>query len=166
MRCGLLKGGISTRKRRTYPKANIIVDCDSHIILGLVPGRGPTSDSPVLSAAMDTIPGNVRMARLLGDAGYDSEDNHRLLREQHGIKSLIALNLRPGQNIKGKYRRLMQRVFTAGSRHYKRRYQIETVISMIKRLFGCAVAARKTFYQNCEIFLKAFTLNLSLTANL
>lgn len=84
----------------------------------------------------------VRIEWLAGDAGYDSESNHRLCRDEHGIRSLIP----PGQGqpttkpATGRYRRLMQTRFDKA--RYGQRWQVETVVSMIKRRLGSATTGR------------------------
>ena len=69
---------------RRFPKAGILCDCRSHLILAVVPGRGPRSDMRHFRAALDQALRRVRIATLIADAGYDSEELHAYAREQRG----------------------------------------------------------------------------------
>ena len=106
----------------------------------------------------------------LADAGYDSEDNHRLTREELGIRSLIPASCgRPGANgPAGHYRRLMRRRFEGGpdKRYYGQRWQVETVNSMVKRNLGSACRARTPTGRKKDMLLRAVTHNLMIVANL
>ena len=75
---------------------------------------------------------------LLADAGYDSEANHRLVRETFHIRTTIppkhgrpTLTLKP---LTGKYHERMRTHFDR--RTYGQRWQVETIVSMIKRNQG------------------------------
>ena len=98
---------------------------------------------------------------LLADAGYDSEANHQYARDVYQIKTTILPKAgRPtGKLPKTKYRREMKTDFddeTCG-----RRWQVETVFSMIKRTFGDTIRARTYWSQNRERMLLAITHNLA-----
>src|SRR3712207_9565155 len=56
---------------------------------------GPTQDSPDFAPAMRQAVALVALDAALADAGYDAEHNHRLCREELGLRrSVIALNPR------------------------------------------------------------------------
>ena len=81
---------------------------------------------------------HVRIEWLTADAGYDSESNHRHCRQQQGIRSLIPpKHGRPTDKpAKGRYRRRMQTHFD--HQRYGQRWQVENVVSMLKRRLGSA----------------------------
>lgn len=164
-RSGLLKGGFTESKRRRYPKLNLITDCATHLILGVLPGRGPTPDFHLFEPSLATVPKSVKIDCILADAGYDSESNHRHAREKLGMGTLIPPRhhtYRAGPRTY--YRRMMTRLFARTLKNYRRRWQVETVMSMLKRCFGAALTARKEDMQNAELYLKALLLNLSILA--
>lgn len=114
---------------------------------------------------------NLDVDRLLADAGYDSEPNHRTAREGLGIRStVIPLNRRGRRRTtgrrrrlpKGKYRRQMATRFHR--RKYGQRWQAESVISRIKRRLGPALRGRSDEARQRESDLKVFTHNLMILA--
>lgn len=146
-----------------FPKLNLIGDCQTHLILACHPSRGPTPDGPDLPTLIDRLPAELTIEQLIADAGYDGEHHHRLLREDHGIRSLIPPTIgRPtNKPPTGKYRRLMQRLFRHADRtNYGQRWQSETIFSMIKRNLGCAIHARSYWPQCRELLLLAITHNV------
>jgi hypothetical protein len=146
-----------------FPKLNILGDCDTHLILACHPSRGPTPDGPDLPTLIDRLPRDFAVEQLLADAGYDGEHHHRMLREDHGIRSLIPPKIgRPtSKPPSGYYRRLMKRIFKQPQRtNYGQRWQCETIISMIKRNLSHAVSARSYWSQCRELMLLAITHNV------
>jgi hypothetical protein len=150
-------------QRTTYqrfPKAGILCDCRSHLILAVVPGRGPGPDIHHFRAALDQALSRVQIAALAGDAGYDAEHTHRFAREIRGVRSLIPAKIgrQTSKPASGYWRRQMQQRLHLT--RYSQRWQVETVNSMLKRLLGSALRAR-TYWSQCrEILLRAITLNI------
>jgi Transposase DDE domain len=145
---------------RTFPKAGLLCDCASHMILAVVPGHGPGPDSKHYRAALDQARARVRLKTLAADAGYDSEESHRYARNECGIRTLIpALIGRPTNKLPSGYwrRQMATRLHTT---RYTQRWQVETVNSMFKRLLDSALRARKRWNQYREIVLRSLTLNL------
>ncbi len=113
----------------------------------------------ILGAIFPGVKASLRYA----DAGYDSEPNHELLRDEMGITSIIPPKAgRPTTKpAKGKYRRLMQRLFKNIKRtNYGQRWQVETVMSMLKRNLGHALTGRSYHAHNRDILLHCFTHNV------
>lgn len=125
-----------------YPKLGVVCGTDDHFIFALEAGRGPRPDvdefRPLVAEALRI----VKLSQLAADAGYDSEPNHRYARDEHGIRTIIpAKHGRPTDKTPtGRYRRLMKMRFDRVA--YRRRSQVETVISMLKRRQGASVAGR------------------------
>jgi transposase len=104
---------------------------------------------------------NVRWDRLLADAGYDGELNHRFCHEVLGMRStVIALNRRN----RGRkwplthYRRRMKH--PPNREGYGQRWQIESSFSRNKRLLGSCLRARRQPAQHRECLLRVLTHNL------
>jgi len=109
--------------------------------------------------------GRHRFGVVLGDAGYESEKAHVLCREELGVTSVFPTTVRGRKRKDGRPRRLKSRWRRKLARHfprrlYRKRAQIETVFSMIKRNLGSALRARKPFAVNREALLKVITHNL------
>jgi hypothetical protein len=102
----------------------------------------------------------VRLSQLAADAGYDSEGNHEFARDEHGIRTLIpARHGRPTDKLPtGRYRQLMKVRFDRAA--YRRRSQVETVVSMINRRQGAHVTARSYHSQCRELRLLILTHNI------
>ena len=148
-------------RRLRWPKLTVVCHTRTHLIAGVVASRGPSNDSPQFPEAMIQAAGNVRWDRLLADAAYDGEHNHRLCRERLGIRStVIPLNKRrTGDKCPPtKYRRQMKKHFPG--RVYNHRWQAESAISRNKRLLGSALRARSDEAQDRESFLRVLTHNL------
>ena len=96
-----------------FPKLGVVSDNDRHFILAMRVGRGPRPDVNEFASLVSDAQRNLRLACLVADAGYDSEANHRLAREQLGIRTIIpAKHGRPTTKpATGHYRRLMQTRF-------------------------------------------------------
>jgi hypothetical protein len=144
-----------------FPKLHAVCDCATHLILTVLPMRGPNPDGHRLPDAIRPLAARPP-DRLTADAGYDSEANHIHLREQLGIESIIPpRHGRPPKNPNHlpptKWRRLMKTHFDHAA--YGQRWQIETVFSMIKRRLGCTIRER-TYHAQCRAMrLLAFTHN-------
>src|SRR5713226_2722830 len=72
-----------------YAKLEVAVDCASHLIVGVLAGRGPRPDVDRFVPLLDETLGNVQPRRVVADAGYDSEPNHRYARATHGVLSFM-----------------------------------------------------------------------------
>lgn len=146
-----------------FPKGQIIADCDTHLVLACYPKRGPTPDVGELDLLQTQLAPGIRLMTLYADAGYDSEPNHVMLRDLLGIRSIIPPRAgRPTTKpAKGRYRRLMQRLFKQVRRtNYGQRWQVETVFSMIKRNLGHAVTGRSYHAHNRDILLHCIAHNV------
>jgi len=149
---------------RRFAKLEAAFDCETHLILGAIPRRGPAVDTdrfvPLLKEALL----HIRITTALADAGYDSEANHRYAREQRGVRSIIPAEIgRPSSKPPaGRYRRLMRQRLDKNYGQYGQRWQAETGFSMIKRRLGSGLGGR-TYQSQCrEIMLMVLTFNLML----
>ena len=149
---------------RRFSKLELAVDCSSHVIIGAIPRRGPRVDTDRFVPLLERALRRVRLLTALADAGYDSEPNHRHAREKRGVKSFIPATAgRPTDKPPtGPYRRQMKQRLNKDYGRYGQRWQVETVISMIKRRLGSVVHAR-TYWSQCrELMLLAVTHNIML----
>jgi hypothetical protein len=149
---------------RTYahfPKVVFVVDCQSHLILSAVPGRGPGSDLVQFGRAWSQAARRARIDVLLADADFDAEWLHVAVRS-HGVRTIIPPRRgRPSEKPPaGHWRRVMKQRFARLKPKYGQRWQVETVNSMIKRLLGSALRARVEANQFREIILRAITHNV------
>jgi DDE family transposase len=154
------RAGYRHFRRRRWPKLTLVGDGASHLIAGCHVTWGPSQDSPQFAPAVRQAARYVHWDRLLADTAYDGEHNHVLCREGLGIRStIIPINRRNTRKWpQTRYRRQMKRRFFR--RLYGQRWQIESLISRHKRLFGVALRARRPATQKQECWLRVLTHNL------
>jgi hypothetical protein len=120
-----------TGLRRKYAKLSIGADVLQQIICTIKIRRAPTRHDdidfrPIITRTSDILPLSVVTA----DKGYDSEDNHVLVREElHARYEHV-----PIWKTHGRYRKQMKRGYCRVL--YNQRNKDESIISVIKRLFG------------------------------
>lgn len=156
------------KKRHSYKKYGklmVIIDCATHAILAAVASVGPTPDVAELDRVLIELPDSQTVRSMVGDAGFDSANNHRILREDWGIRSTIPPETgrpikTPGTLPRDKYRRLMKTHFN--HKAYRKRPQVETVFSMIKRNLGSALRARSHWGRCRDLFLRVLTHNIAI----
>src|SRR6476660_3598087 len=114
-----------------------------------------TSTSVILSLSVFT-----------GDKGYDSEDNHVLVREELYAFSVIPARYEhvPVWRAHGKYRKQMKRGYS--KLLYNQRNKDETIISVIKRLFREHITSRLVRTQNRELSFRCIAYNTHRLTNL
>jgi hypothetical protein len=166
------RGRRSTRAEtvKRLPKLAVGVATRCHLVLSAWTGTGAGSDhphfEPVVFAAWRRVP--HRTFKVVADAGYDSEANHELARRDMGLRSLIPpAHGRPrkdGGPPGGRWRRHCHRLLaTKSSRKrsgYTKRWQVETVNSMMKRNLGSALAGRTAWSRRRDMLLKAVVHDL------
>jgi hypothetical protein len=149
---------------RRLPKLGIAVAAYSHLAIAAWCGTGSGSDSPhfvrLLVDAWRRV--SHRGFTAVFDAGYDSEDNHRLAREELNVRSIIPpLIGRPTAKPPTRWRRHMKRLLrTRRSRRrcrYTQRWQVETVVSMVKRNLGSSLAGKTANSRKRDMLLKVLT---------
>lgn len=153
------------RKRitmRRFPKLGMVVECDSHFVVGVIADQGPTPDFGYFEPLVLQAVNRVWPKTILADAGFDSEASHELCRDELEIQSLIpATHGRPTEKELSGYWRCMMKRHLAQS-CYGQRWQVETGFSMIKRRIGEVVMATTYHGKRRLLLLKAVTLNIML----
>ncbi|MCK4601874.1 MAG: transposase, partial [Phycisphaerae bacterium] len=89
------KGGKrwQTTTYKRFPKLAVLCDCDSHLILSAVAGRGPGPDITHFQRAILEALGRVRLGTLYADAGYDAEWVHEVARHDLEIRTFIPAQI-------------------------------------------------------------------------
>jgi hypothetical protein len=107
---------------------------------------------------------------VVADAGYDSEENHRLAWLDMNVRAIIPpLSGRPTKNPPPPEQPLRRRMHERFAHKrdqvvYGQRWQSETVNSMIKRNLGSALRARTAVHRRHELLLRVLTHNIMLLA--
>ncbi len=148
-----------------WTKLTVACDTGSHFFTSATVSIGPSNDGPQFAPAMRKAALIVSWDRVLGDAAFDSEENHRLCREDLGIRSTVIPINRRSQGRKWpktNYRRQMKRRFH--KRKYGQRWQAESAFSRHKRLLGPALRGRSEASRERECYLRVLTHDFMLLA--
>jgi hypothetical protein len=155
-----------SRKLRRMPKLALAVAAASHRILAAKASAGNGSDAPDFDPLLYQSWRRAEVRTVVADAGYDSENNHRIARLDMNVRSVIPAKIgRPSATAPtGRYRRLMKQRFAreADKRLYGQRSQSETVNSMMKRNLGEYLRSIRTRRRKQEMLLRSILHNLML----
>jgi hypothetical protein len=169
---GLAPGSVSTFfiNRRTdcgeglewrhWCKWTIVIDVLRRCVLAQGARQGPYNDCatlrPLVSAAHEVTP----VGLVLADAEFDSERNHRHIRDVIGADSIIpAKRGKADWKIKG-VRAQMRRRFPR--KKYSQRTQVESVFSVVKRKLSAKAPGRSTETQRRQAMLLGVAYNIYL----
>lgn len=149
---GLAPGAISTffinRKRdrgqglpwRYWLKWVVVVETQHQLLLAQIAKRGPYNDCALLRPLVNIAHQVTPTSYVLVDAEFDSERNHRHIREIHRMKSIIpAKRGKKTWRLNG-IRAQMKSNFPA--KKYSQRNLIETVFSVVKRKLSTRAPGR------------------------
>jgi len=146
-----------TQKR--FLKISISVDTDRQIITWFKISQQPVHDIPHTEKLLVQCHRTRKSDAYVLDKGYDSEDIHRLIRDDLRTYSLIPVRTRKRKPIYGVYRRELARSFDQAC--YHQRNKVETVFSILKRRFGESLKARKFQAQIKELKIKLILYHIS-----
>lgn len=167
---GLAPGAISTffinRKRdrgqalpwRYWLKWVVVVETTHQLLLAQIAKRGPYNDCALLRPLVDIAHAVMPARCVLADAEFDSERNHRHIREVHHMKSVIpAKRGKKTWRIKG-VRALMRANFPV--EEYRERNLIETVFSVVKRKLSARAPGRSLSSQTTQALVLGLAYNV------
>jgi hypothetical protein len=153
-----------SRTVKRLPKLSIAIAASCHLILAARATTGMGADHPHFEPLLFDAWRRADVRVVAADAGYDSEDNHRIGRLDMGVRTVIPPDIgRPSDKPPAtRFRRLMRQRFDreAAKVTYGQRWQVETVNSMIKRNLGSALRARTARRRSRELLLRCITHNV------
>jgi hypothetical protein len=156
-----------TKLRKKYVKLSLGADMLQQIICTIKIRRAPTRHDnvdfrPLITKIAKILPLSVVTA----DRGYDSEDNHLLVREDLHAFSVIPARYEhvPIWRTHGRYRKQMKRGYCKVL--YNQRNKDETIMSVIKRLFGEHITSRLVRTQNRELSFRCIAYNMHRLTNI
>jgi len=148
------------REVRRFLRQTVAVDIASQLVLAMRVTLGPDNDFRELVPTLDKLrKRGLRIAEVLADKGYDSEENRRFIHLDLKARPVIPLRAgdRPGIKFKGKYRRRDAREFDALA--YRQRSLVESVHSVIKRRQGSFVRERSEATQTKQLIIRVLSYN-------
>lgn len=167
---GLAPGGVGTffinRKRdrgqglpwRYWLKWVVVVETKHQLLLAQIAKRGPYNDCALLRPLVDIAHEVMPASWVLADAEFDSERNHKHIREVHRMKSIIpAKRGMKTWKLKG-VRAQMKNHFPA--KKYRQRNLIETVFSAVKRKLSARAPGRSLDTQAMQALILGLAYNL------
>jgi Transposase DDE domain len=153
-----------SRVVRGLPKLSLAVATSCHLILAARATTGGGGDQRFFEPLLFDAWRRTNIKTAVADAGYDSEDNHCIARQDMGVRSIIPPKSgRPTEKLPtARHRRNMYLRFKrkADKKIYGQRWQVETVNSMIKRNLGSALRARTPGRRSKELLLRVVTHNI------
>ncbi|HEX5186755.1 MAG TPA: IS5 family transposase [Nitrososphaeraceae archaeon] len=148
-------------RKKKYAKLSIGADVLKQIICNVKVRRAPTTrhDNMNFKPIVTKISKIKSLSVVVADKGYDSENNHVLVREKLNGYSVIPSRYEnvPIWKTRGKYRKEMKRGYNKVL--YNQRNKDETIVSVIKRLFGEHITSKLVRMQNRELTFRCIAYN-------
>ncbi|HEY5736989.1 MAG TPA: IS5 family transposase [Nitrososphaeraceae archaeon] len=147
--------------RKKYAKLSIGADVLQQIVCSIKIRRAPTRHDNIDFKPIVTRISKIKsLSVVVADKAYDSEDNHVLVIEKlHGLSIMPArYEGVPVWKTHGRYRKGMKRGYNKIL--YNQRNKDETIVSVIKRLFGEHITSRLIRMQNRELTLRCIAYNV------
>ncbi len=150
--------------RDSYLKNAASVDTGTQAIVSVMPKRVHTSDYMDLIPLARRSSRVVKVAAVLADRGYDSEENNSFVRYQLKARNVIRVRSdRKRKRVHGRLRRESAGGFDWET--YLRRNVAEMVFSVVKRKFGDTLYSRSLRMQKKELKMMCIVYNLYRHAN-
>lgn len=148
-------------KVRKNVKLSIAVDTDKQLITASKIRKGKTHDNKDFMSLVKKSHKMKQIRRVSADKAYDSEENFRFLARNLNAKAAIAQRDYGDKRIPRnhrKYRNIAKRNFN--NKEYHQRSKVETVFSVIKRLFGATLNAKEWLMQKKELLFRLLAYNI------
>ncbi len=142
------------RMKKKYVKTTICVDDQSQLIVSYSIYFGHIHDSKEFKKTLENMDKEMigKFKIIIGDKGYDSEENH-IIAKEYGLVAIIPARNKdvPIHRTRGENRKRMKRHLPE---EYNRRPIVETVHSVIKKKSGSFVRSRIPELSEKEIAMK------------
>ena len=145
-------------KRKRYTKLSILADLKNQLVMACSIRMFPANDIKDFMPLAKKLKGK-KVDYLAADKAYDSNANHMFIMKELNAKSRIKVKDygKRTYNRKNFYIKKALREFN--DEEYHQRSKVETIFSVIKRLFGSVLRARRFYTRKLEILFKVLVYN-------
>lgn len=144
--------------RKHFLKTSISADTEQKVITGFITSKSRVHDTRHAEKLLRQCHRTRKSDCYVMDKGYDSEEIHRLIREELHANSVIPIRSWKNEIVGGTYRQEMAHRFN--NIVYPRRQIVENKFSVLKRKFSGDLKARKFLIQTKEIANKMIVCNI------
>ncbi len=147
-----------TVKKKDWLKANCFFDLDNLLFIAVKFRKKTRNDIIDMVPIWNKIK-HLDFKKVFGDKAYDADWFHKMIFENNK-KSMIHMKYEnlPINRTGGTYRKKAKRL--AKNNKKGKRSLVETIFSILKRVFGSMIQARKLHTQKIELLFKMITCNL------
>jgi len=143
----------------SYMKQTLTIDTDKQVVISDLPTDEHSSDFPYFVPVLRSTRRKVRIAAVIADRGYDSEDNNRFVRYKLKARNLIRVRMdRKRKRFHGRLRKELAKDFDWET--YARRNMVESVFSSMKRRFGDTLYSRSLRQRKKELKIVCIVYNV------
>lgn len=135
-----------------------VVETQHQLLLAQIAKRGPHNDSALLRPLVDIAHQVTPASYVLADAEFDSERNHKHIREIHHMKSIIPTSRGKKTWHLNSFRAQMKSNFPA--KKYSQQNLIETFFSVVKRKLSTRAPGRSLSTQAIQALILGLAYNL------
>ncbi len=147
-------------KRRTFIKNTICADTNRQLICRIKARHSYCHDNIDFIPVLSSISKAISISLVVADKGYDDEKNHWFVRKCLLSDSIIPARFPdvPVWKTHGRYRKQMKRGYN--KQLYHQRNKVETIFSVIKRMFGECIRSKMIRTKNREMAFRCIAYNM------
>jgi len=145
-------------KKKRYTKLSILADLQKQLIIACNVRMFPAHDNLDFLPLAKKLKGK-KVAYLAADKAYESNANHMFVMKELNARSRIRIKNYGKRHCNRRtfYIRKASREFD--DKEYHQRSKVETIFSVIKRVFGSVLRSKRFFTRKLELLFKVLVYN-------